>query len=74
MTLIVFLKVFFGKANLEKKSADDNNIMDNYPASKELTTVKLEIFARVLFIFVRVLFLQIKPLGNDEITVIYRYR
>ena len=36
ITPIVFLKYFFEKVNLEKRSADDNKIMKNYPACKEL--------------------------------------
>ena len=34
-TLIVFMKEFFEKVNFEK-SADDEKIMKNYPACKEI--------------------------------------
>ena len=36
LTLIVFLKEFFEKVNFEKRSADDNKSMKNYPACKDL--------------------------------------
>ena len=35
-TLVVFLKEFFEKVNYEKKFADDNKSMKNYPACKLL--------------------------------------
>ena len=35
-TPMVFLKIFLQKVDFEKKSADDNKSMKNYPACKEL--------------------------------------
>ena len=35
-TLIVFLNEFFENVNFQKKSADDNKSMKNYPVCKEL--------------------------------------
>ena len=36
MTLMVFLKELFYKVDFEKKSADDNKSMKNYPVGKML--------------------------------------
>ena len=38
-TLMVFLKEFFKKVDVEKKSADDNKSMKNYPVCKELSII-----------------------------------
>ena len=35
----MLLKEFFLKVNFEKKSADDNKIMKNYPACKDIANV-----------------------------------
>ena len=40
-TLIVFLKESYEKTNSEKKSADDNKSMKNYPACIKFYKIKL---------------------------------
>ena len=50
-TLLVFLKEFFEKVDFEKKTADNNKSMKNYPGCKELKyiiNIDLKLFCHLL--------------------------